>query len=175
MRLLICIIISLSIFTACDHRHSNKWTPEDSKLVAIDMSKKILEGDWLIKHLQNTQKKPMLQIDYISIQTNGQVIDSTICTDKMVEILLNSNRTRVSSDKDVSRKVREHLRDQDNYASLETKKKMFREIGADYFLTGSIRLHDDRDTGKRTYSVNMKLLNIENNEIVWIGNYDLLK
>ena len=73
--------------------------------------------------------------------------------------------------------VRGEREDQRINASLETLKKMGREVGADFMLIGEINQINDRE-GKeevRYYQTDLTLINIETNIKAWVGQKKIKK
>ena len=73
--------------------------------------------------------------------------------------------------------VRQERLEQDEFASEETRKAFGREIGADYMLSGVLNSVVDSQDAKAVvfYQVNMKLINLETNQIVWNGQKQIKK
>ena len=73
--------------------------------------------------------------------------------------------------------VRQERLEQDEFASEETRKAFGREVGADYMLSGVLNSIVDSQSKKAVvfYQVNMKLIDIETNKIVWNGQKQIKK
>jgi hypothetical protein len=73
--------------------------------------------------------------------------------------------------------VRYERVDQERFASDETRKSQGKETGADFVLTGGIRAVEDRGDGALVvlYQVNLKLVEVETNRIVWNGQKKIKK
>ena len=73
--------------------------------------------------------------------------------------------------------IREERADQGEHAALETIKRMGRELGADYMMTGEINTIEDREGGDLVlfYQTDLTLTNIETNEKIWIGQKKIKK
>ena len=73
--------------------------------------------------------------------------------------------------------VREEVKEQDLYASEETRKAMGEEIGADYMLKGSINSIVDAISGEqaRFYQIDLTLIELGSNRKVWVGQKKIKK
>jgi len=56
-------------------------------------------------------------------------------------------------------------------------KKFYREVGADYLLSGVINSVEDKFEGEKVilYQVDLELIDIEQNLKVWLGNKKIKK
>ena len=88
-----------------------------------------------------------------------------------------TNETTIATCRNERGEIREERADQSENAAIETIKRMGREQGADYMLTGEINTIEDRVDGKQIvfYQTNLTLTNIETNEKVWIGEKEIKK
>ena len=73
--------------------------------------------------------------------------------------------------------IRDERKDQDVHAREDTRKAMGQEIGADFMLKGSINTIIDVDgtTQLRYYQVDLNLISLKDNRIVWIGSKKIKK
>ncbi len=74
--------------------------------------------------------------------------------------------------------LREEKADQQlGFTAPETQKSMYREMGADYMLQGSINAVKDEIKGKYVmlYQVNLELIELETNLKAWIGQKEIKK
>jgi PBP1b-binding outer membrane lipoprotein LpoB len=73
--------------------------------------------------------------------------------------------------------IRTERLEQDEFASEETRKAFGREVGADFMLSGVLNSVVDQSGSKAVvfYQVNLKLINIETNQIVWNGQKQIKK
>ena len=95
----------------------------------------------------------------------------------MVAAFLNSGVARVVSSSDERDQVRDERWDQQNFASAETRSRMRNELGADFMLLGEINTIFDREGGREVkyYQVDLNLTDLENNELVWVGQKSIKK
>ena len=73
--------------------------------------------------------------------------------------------------------IRTERLEQDEFASEATRKAFGKEVGADFMLSGVLNSVVDKSGSKALvfYQVNMKLINIETNQIVWNGQKQIKK
>jgi PBP1b-binding outer membrane lipoprotein LpoB len=73
--------------------------------------------------------------------------------------------------------VREERKDQDINAREDTRKAMGQEVGADFMMKGSINMIVDQsgDTNVRYYQVDLNLISLADNRIVWVGQKKIKK
>lgn len=155
---------------------SGRWNDTDSRMVAEKMITDCLGHVWLINHVEDTKEKPAVIVGGIRNKSTEHIATQTFISD--IEMaFINSGRVRPVSSKSERDEIREERADQSENASIETIKRMGRERGADYMMTGEINTIEDREGGKQIvfYQTNLTLTNIESNEKVWIGQKEIKK
>lgn len=155
---------------------SGSWNATDSRLTAQEMTTQILGEKWLLNHVSQQGKKPVVIVGMITNKSHEHIEAETFMNDL--------ERSFIQSDKVglvQSGKKREELRaekaDQQTNASQSTMKKFGLERGADYILQGTINSIVDAYKKKKTvtYQVSLELTNIQTNEVVWIGDKKIAK
>ncbi len=155
---------------------SGSWNATDSRLTAQEMTTQILGDKWLLNHVSELSKKPVVIVGMITNKSHEHIEAETFMNDL--------ERSFIQSDKVglvQSGKKREELRaekaDQQTNASQSTMKKFGLERGADYILQGTINSIVDAYKKKKTvtYQINLELTNIQTNEVVWIGDKKIAK
>lgn len=155
---------------------SGRWNDTDSRMVAEKMISDCLGNVWLINHIEDTKNRPAVIVGGIRNKSTEHIATQTFISD--IEMaFINSGRVRPVSSKSERDELREERADQSENASIETIKRMGRELGADYMMTGEINTIEDREGGKQVifYQTNLTLTNIESNEKVWIGQKEIKK
>ncbi len=91
--------------------------------------------------------------------------------------MINSGKVRFVASSVERGSVREERRDQDLHAAEATRKPMGQELGADFMLQGTINTIIDVEgaTQVRYYQIDMTLINLADNEKVWIGQKKIKK
>ena len=90
---------------------------------------------------------------------------------------INSGRARVVQSGAALDELRAVRQDQQDFASLETRKLLREELGADFSLQGLINKIADREGKKRVYFYqgDLELIDIETAEKTWLGQKKLKK
>ncbi len=155
---------------------SGRWNDTDSRLVAEEMVKDALGRPWREIHLQQTGNRPRIIVGTVLNRTSEHISAETFINDIERE-LLNSGRVLLAQGKEAREELRKERGDQQEFASLETAKRWGREKGADYMLQGSINSIVDQYNKQKVvlYQVDLKLTDLETNEIVWIGQKKIKK
>ena len=104
-------------------------------------------------------------------------INTDVFVEEIQRALINSGKVEFVASKSERGEVRTERLEQDEFASEETRKAFGKEIGADFMLSGTLNSVVDK-SGKKAlvfYQVNMKLINLETNQIVWNGQKQIKK
>ncbi len=155
---------------------SGKWNDTDARLVAEEMVSDVLARPWLTDYMTANGKKPVLIVGKIRNKSSEHIAVDVFANDIERE-LLNSGKVTFVASKDARDEVREERKDQQDFASAETFKKFYREIGADFLMTGVINSVQDTYEGEQVifYQVDLELINIETNTKAWIGTKKIKK
>lgn len=155
---------------------SGRWNDVDSRLVAEEMSKDMLNRPWREAFFQKNGKKPVMIVGMISNKSHEHIEAETFIKDIERE-LINTATVRVVQNAEFREKLREERADQQQFASPETQKKWGRELGADYMLFGHINSIVDQEGNRKVvfYQINLELADLETNELVWIGDKKIKK
>lgn len=183
------MIVSLLLFgTSCANRKvkridpneqtdiSGRWNDTDSKLVANEMIKDVLERPWRSNFETKMGRKPVVIIGSIRNKSSEQ-IDPITFIKNLEKSFVNSGVVSVVQSGDDRNQVRDERNDQQTFSSEETKKKWGKEKGADFMLNGVISSIVDQYKNQKTvsYQINLELTDLESNEKVWIGEKDIKK
>jgi uncharacterized protein (TIGR02722 family) len=155
---------------------SGRWNDTDSRLVAEAMISDMLSRPWLIDFEQDKLKKPVVIVGTVR-NVSTEHINVEVFTKDMERELINSGKVNFVASKSEREEIREERMDQQMYASIETAKKLAQEVGADFFLIGSVKSVEDWFEGKKAvlYSVDLELIDVEKNLKAWIGNKKIKK
>ena len=155
---------------------SGRWNDTDSRLVADQIIDDCLNHTWINNHGIQTSSRPVVIVGNIRNKSNEHIATQTFISD--IEMaFVNSGKVRTVAEKSQRDEIREERADQSENAAIETIKRMGRELGADYMMTGEINTIEDREGGKQIvfYQTNLTLTHIESNEKVWIGQKEIKK
>ena len=155
---------------------SGRWNDADSRMVAEQMIDECLTHIWINNHNQTEGAKPAVIVGGIRNKSNEHIATQTFISD-IERAFINSGKVRPVSSSSERDEIREERADQSENAAIETIKRMGRELGADYMMTGEINTIEDREGGRQIvfYQTNLTLTNIESNEKVWLGQKKIKK
>lgn len=155
---------------------SGRWNDTDSKLVAEEMTRDVLNRPWREDFFREFNKKPVVIVGIITNKSHEHIEPETFIKDVEREFI-NSGMVRIVQNSVFREKIREERADQQEFASLETQKKWGAELGADFMMFGTITSIVDSYNKEKvvSYKVNLELSNLETNEKVWIGDKEIKK
>ena len=152
------------------------WNDTDAQMVAAEMINDCLNAGWYNKTLLKLGKEPVVIVGTVS-NNSMEHINTDVFVEEIQRALINSGKVEFVASKSERGEVRTERLEQDEFASEETRKAFGKEIGADFMLSGTLNSVVDK-SGKKAlvfYQVNMKLINIETNQIVWNGQKQIKK
>lgn len=155
---------------------SGRWNDTDARLVAEEMIKDCMEKPWSTDFVATASKKPVVTVGRIR-NNSSEHIDTETFTKDFERELINSGKIQFVASPDQRGDVRSERQDQIDWASVETRKRLREEIGADFILLGSVKSITDQEGGKSVvfYQTDLELINIETNLKVWIGTKKIKK
>lgn len=156
---------------------SGRWNDTDSRLVAEEMIKDSLSRPWQQNFTgANGGKNPVVIVGTVRNQSSEHIATDTFVEDLQRE-LINSGKVNFVASKNERGEVRDERLDQDTNASDETRKAHGQESGADFMMSGTINSIVDKEGGRSVvfYQINLKLLDMKTNQIVWNGQKKLKK
>lgn len=155
---------------------SGRWNDTDARLVAEEMVDDVLNRPWLQRFVENEGEQPVVIVGDVRNQSSEH-IDTTIFISDIERELINSGSVRFVASSEQREELREERLDQQTQASSETIARLGEETGADFMLQGSISSTTDAVEGERAvfYQVDMQLISIQSNEIVWVGSKEIKK
>lgn len=182
------VLLLLFILSACSSREvsridtgevvdlSGKWNDTDSRLTAEAMIEDVLNRPWLTDFIAEAGKKPVVIVGNIRNKSSEHIVIDVFTKDIERE-LINSGKVSFVASKEEREQIREERADQQDFSSEETMKKFYREIGADFLMTGVINSIEDKFEGEKVilYQVDLELIDIEKNLKVWLGNKKIKK
>lgn len=155
---------------------SGNWNDTDSRLVSEEMIKDVLSRVWLTDFLTAKGRKPVVIVGKIRNKSSEHIAIETFTKDLERE-LINSGKVRFVASSTERDQVRAERKDQQDFASSKSFKKFYKELGADFLLSGVINSINDSYDGSEVkyYQIDLQLINIETNEKVWIGDKKIKK
>jgi uncharacterized protein (TIGR02722 family) len=155
---------------------SGRWNDTDSRLVAEEMVRDSLSRPWLAAAEQRKRAQPTVVVQSVR-NTSMEHINTDVFVEDLQRELINSGRVQFVASAAERDYLRAERADQDAGASDQTRKQHGQETGADYALSGAISSVQDKEGGVAVvlYQVNLKLLDLQSNQIVWNGQKKIKK
>ena len=155
---------------------SGRWNDTDARLVAEEMIQDSMSRPWL-STAQSRKGGPPAVIVQTVRNNSMEHINTDVFVEELQRALINSGRIQFVASSEELGEIRGERADQDLNASDETRKAHGQEIGADYGLSGTISSIQDREGGESVvlYQVNLKLVDVKTNQIVWNGQKKIKK
>ncbi|NHA05272.1 penicillin-binding protein activator LpoB [Mucilaginibacter sp. HC2] len=156
---------------------SGNWNNSDSRLVAADLTDKILNAAWINTHLEEHQgKRPVVIVGFVQNKSHEHIDAETFVKD-VETAFIQTQKVRLVQGGKKRDELRAEKEDQQTNATVSSMKKFGLENGADYILQGSINSIVDAHKRQKVvyYQVNLELTNIQTNEVVWIGEKKIAK
>ena len=155
---------------------SGAWNDTDSRLVSEEMIKDVLAQKWLLDYERSHKKQPVVIVGEIRNLSSEHINLDTFVAD-MERALINSGQVEFVASHTEREDVRGERQDQDLNSTEKTRKPMGREIGADFMLKGTINTIIDMSgsTQLRYYQVDLNLISLADNRIVWLGQKKIKK
>ena len=155
---------------------SGRWNDTDARLVAEEMIQDSVSRPWLANAAQRKGAAPTLIVQ--TVRNNSmEHINTDVFVEELQRALINSGRVQFVASAWERSDLRAERADQDLNASEQTRKEHGQEVGADYGLSGTISSVQDREGGESVvlYQVNLKLVDVKTNQIVWNGQKKIKK
>ncbi len=155
---------------------SGAWNDTDSQMVAAEMMQDVLSREWIGEFKVDQKRKPAVIVGEVRNLSHEHINVSTF-VQELQRNLINSGKVKFVASSTEREEVRGERSDQDIHASEATRKAMGKEKGADFMLKGTINTIIDA-SGRdqlRYYQVNLTLISLVDNEIVWNGEKKIKK
>ncbi|MEC4112535.1 penicillin-binding protein activator LpoB [Myroides pelagicus] len=156
---------------------SGRWNNTDSREVAQQMTRQIMEGPWIYNFQdENEGKRPVVIVGMVYNKSHEHIEAETFVKD-IEQAFIQTQRVRLVQGGKKREELRGERADQQTNASVSSMKKFGLEQGADFMLQGSINSIVDAHKKQKVvyYQVNLELTNIQTNEVVWVGDKKIAK
>lgn len=156
---------------------SGRWNDTDSRLVAEEMIKDCLDRSWFNAFYQKNNRQPVVIVGTV-MNRSSEHINSQLFIENLERDLLNSGKVVFVTSHQERQEIRDERSDQHTgETEPSTVKPKGKETGADFMLQGSVNSVVDEIKGKYAilYQVNLELIDLTNNQKVWIGQKDIKK
>lgn len=155
---------------------SGRWNDTDSQMVAKTMIKDALSNSWSQTFRETHDRLPVVVVGPI-MNRSHEHINSDVFIKDLERNLLNSGKVKFVAAKGERDAIRDERSSQhEGLTDPETIKAFGKETGADLIIIGSVNSVKDEYKGRYVilYQVNLELIDIENNQKLWIGQ-ELIK
>ncbi|KXS33194.1 MAG: putative lipoprotein [Candidatus Gallionella acididurans] len=155
---------------------SGAWNDTDSQLVAAEMMKDVLSREWIDDFKNTNNRKPAVIVGEVR-NLSDEHISVSAFIQELQRNLINSGKVIFVASSTERKEIRGERADQDINASEATRKAMGKEKGADFMLQGTINTIIDVGGSDqlRYYQVNLTLISLSDNVIVWNGEKKIKK
>ncbi len=156
---------------------SGRWNDTDARLVAEEIIKDALAGDWVGEYNKTAGKDPVVIVGTLLNRTHEH-INTDVFVQDLERALINSNKVKFVAAKIERDEVREEREDQQlGNTNPETITAKAMETGASFMLKGTINDVKDETKGKYVvlYQVNVEMIDMKTNEKVWLGQKKIKK
>lgn len=157
---------------------NSRWNDTDARQVVHALSEDCLSRPWIDNWMKaNNGDYPIVFLGNVRNDTE-EYIETDLFTNWMQEVFVNSGRIRIKSERDQRAELREERLDTE-FNDPATVKARAKELNADFALVGQVLQNRQQspDGRKRVnfYQVNMRLINVETAEVVWIRTKEIKK
>jgi penicillin-binding protein activator len=156
---------------------SGYWNDTDSRLVAEEMIRDAVSGNWTNDFNRATGRMPTVIVGTIKNNT-FEHINSDVFINDLEIALTNSGKVQFVANKDFRQEIRDERADQQSgNTEPSTISAKGHELGADFMLQGSISSVEDAVRGKYAvfYQVNLVLVDMKTNQKRWMGQKEIKK
>jgi uncharacterized protein (TIGR02722 family) len=158
------------------HDLSGAWNDTDSRLVSEEMINDMLSRPWRQEYTSRYRKQPTVIVGTVRNLSHEHINVNTFVND-IEKAMINSGKVTFVASSQEREEIRDERMDQDLHAREDTRKAMGQELGADFMLKGSINTIIDMEgkTQLRYYQVDLNLISLRDNRIVWVGQKKIKK
>ncbi len=156
---------------------SGRWNDTDSRLVAEEMTKSVIEETWREDFINTHQNnKPVVIVGVILNKSHEHIEAETFIKDIEREVI-KTKTVRIVANSVFREKLRNEKMNQGGFVNPTTQKQFGRELGADFMMYGSINAIVDTHKKNKVvfYQINLELADLATNEVVWIGDKKIKK
>jgi penicillin-binding protein activator len=156
---------------------SGRWNDTDSRLVANQLIKESLTGEWARRYTEtHGGEAPAVLIGDFRNRTMEHIATGSFARD-LERAFINSGAVKVVASGEERADIRAERADQQDNARAETRAKMAQELGARYMLQGTIEAISDEEGREKVvfYQIDATLVDVESNLKVWTGQQKIKK
>ena len=159
---------------------SGRWNDTDVRQVCESLIRDCLNSDSVanfIRQFSAQHRRSPTVIVGTFRNNSSEHIDTTIISKTMEIAIVNSGKLDFVAPGGARDELRAEREDQQMNSSEATASALGNETGANFMLTGSVNLIEDRagNTSVRSYFVSAELTDIETNRRLWMGENNEIK
>jgi len=155
-----------------------QWNDVDSRSVAEEMVKDSLTFPWYNDFREKNHRKPVLVIGPVK-NLSRDYIDTQLFTKDIERSFIRSGDVTIVAMNEERQRLFDEILAQQEFASVETAKRLGQATGADFMMTGRIGyIHQTSADGKRSiryYKVDLEVINLQTTEKVWSATKEIKK
>lgn len=156
---------------------SGRWNDTDSRLVANELIEQSLSASWARNYsVARGGEAPPVIVGEFRNRTMEHIPVNTFIRD-LERAFVSSGTIRVVASSDQRQEIRTEREDQQDHANASTRARLGQELGAKFMLQGEIDAIEDEEGRERVvyYQVDARLVDLESNEMIWLGNHEIKK
>jgi uncharacterized protein (TIGR02722 family) len=155
---------------------SGYWNDTDVRIVCQSLIGDCLNSARVDQAIKAKGKTPTVIVGRFK-NDSSEHIDTTIISSIMEQTIFNSGKLDFVAGGGTRDDLRAERQDQQSNASEATAAALANETGADFMLTGSVKVIVEKAGNQtiRTYFVSAEMTNIETNARMWIGQNSEIK
>lgn len=146
----------------------DRWNETDARKSAEVLVSAVLKKPWLHRFVAINKRRPVVGVDEVKNKTSEH-IDTKALTDYIRDELINSGKIRFVNIEQRQKLSKELKYQQSGAVSTQTRARIRKQIGIDYFFGGTLSSYEHIRGGLKTvtYQVVLNLTNLETSEIEW--------
>lgn len=154
---------------------SGRFNDSDSQMIAQSITDQLMNECADLKYFND---KIVVAVGNVKNLSHEHINCSTFMND-IERCLVNSRRCRVVANRSIRDAIREEMYDFDESIedNMDKQKKYAQKLGVNRMMFGSITSIIDKEDKRsiRFYQFDIKLVDINNNEVVWMGTKKIKK
>ena len=160
---------------------SGRWNDSDVRQVCNTLVRDCLDSPRVADFIQDYSRRNRGKLPTVIVgsfrNNSSEHIDTSIIAKQMEIAIVNSGKLEFVAGGNTRDEIRAERLDQQGNASEQSASALGYETGADFMLTGTVNLIEDRAGNQtvRAYFVSAELTNIETNSRLWMGENSEIK
>lgn len=158
-----------------DYRFNDEDARSMTQQLMTDCLSRPWSSNWTASH---NNQPPIVYVGPVKNDTQDYTVNSKLVTEVMEKELINSGKARIKAPKDLRTEGRDERLDT-KYNDPATIKAVAKELNADFALVGNfqqtVQRNNDQNRVTNYYQMNMELVNVETQEVVWKNNAEIKK